>query len=143
MNPYVRPIPATAVSRRTLLVNAGLAAVALTGLGGCGTSGASAPAKASGGSVTAKAGDIPVGSGKIFKDAEAVITQPTAGQFKAFSSICTHARCPVAQVTTTINCTCHGSKFALADGAVVNGPATTPLPAKPLQVKGDTLTVSA
>ena len=65
-----------------------------------------------------------------------MITQPTAGEFKAFSSICTHAACPVADVTDTINCNCHGSKFSITDGSVVNGPAVTPLPAR-------TVTVSA
>ena len=38
-----------------------------------------------------------------------MITQPKEGEFKAFSSICTHQACPVATVTDTINCDCHGS----------------------------------
>ncbi len=144
MNPYVRPTGPGPISRRAVMVNAGLAAVALTGLTACGSgTQPAAPAAGSGGPVTAKTADIPVGGGTIFSDAQAVITQPTAGEFKAFSSICTHARCPVTEVTATINCRCHGSKFALADGSVVSGPATTALPARTVMVAGDTVSISA
>ena len=93
--------------------------------------------------LSAKAADIPVGSGKIFPDAQTVITQPKEGEFKAFSSICTHQACPVATVTDTINCDCHGSKYSITDGSVVNPPAPNPLPAKTIKVEGDTLTVTS
>jgi Rieske Fe-S protein len=148
MNPYVRPTDIVPISRRSVIIQAGLAAVALSGLASCSNYGASsapaASAPAGGGAgLTTPAADIPVGGGKIFTDAATVITQPTKGEFKAFSSICTHASCPVAAVTTTIDCNCHGSKFALADGAVVNGPATSPLPAKTVKVDGASVVVSA
>ena len=152
MNPYVRPTDTTPISRRSVIVNAGLAAFALTGLASCSSyssegttaSAAPAPAPASGGAgVTAKTAEIPVGGGKIFADAQTVVTQPAKGEVKAFSSICTHAKCPVAEVTTTINCKCHGSEFALADGSVVKGPATAPLPAKTAKVEGDSVMVAA
>jgi nitrite reductase/ring-hydroxylating ferredoxin subunit len=142
MNLDLRPNPAGCppVSRRTLLVGAGLAAVALGGLSACG--GGSAPAQSGSGAVSAKTSDIPVGGGTIFPAAKTVITQPTAGTYKAFSSICTHAGCPVTQVTDSINCNCHGSKFSLVDGSVTAGPAPSPLPAKTVTVKGDRLTVA-
>jgi nitrite reductase/ring-hydroxylating ferredoxin subunit len=142
MNLYLRhsPAAATPVSRRTLLVGAGLAAAALGGLSACG---ADSPAPPSGsGAVSAKTSDIPVGGGTIFTDAKTVITQPTAGTYKAFSSICTHAGCPVAQVSDSIDCNCHGSKFSLTDGSVLAGPAQSPLPAKTVTVQGDSLAVT-
>ena len=37
----------------------------------------------------------------------------------------------------TINCNCHGSKFAVADGAVVDGPADTGLPERDISVTGE------
>jgi Rieske Fe-S protein len=87
--------------------------------------------------------DIPVGGGKVFKELDAVVTQPQAGQFKAFDATCTHQGCTVGSVADgTINCPCHGSKYNITDAAVVNGPATRPLAAKTVIVTGDTLTVS-
>lgn len=138
--------PEHVLSRRSLLTSAGLAAAALGGFAGCGDAsgdGAAAPAASGATSVTAKAGEIPVGGGKIFADAQTVITQPVAGQFQAFSSICTHARCPVAAVTSTINCNCHGSTFSLTDGSPQSGPATVPLRARTVTVAGDSVTASA
>ena len=87
--------------------------------------------------------DVPVGGGAIIAAAKVVVTQPAAGQFKAFSSICTHMGCPVAEVADgTINCNCHGSRFDIATGAVKRGPATRPLPAKTVTVKGDRIIVT-
>ncbi len=87
--------------------------------------------------------DIPVGGGKIFADRDLVITQPTAGKFVAFSATCPHQGCAVSTITgDTVNCPCHGSKFALADGAVVNGPATSPLTKKTIKVSGGQITLA-
>ncbi len=79
---------------------------------------------------------VPEGSGVIMDDADYVVTQPSAGQFKAFSKICTHQGCPVTQITSTIDCQCHGSQFSITDGSVVNGPATQPLPESKTTVTG-------
>lgn len=87
--------------------------------------------------VIAKTSDVPVGSGVIVDDV--VVTQPTAGDFKGFSSTCTHKGCAVTKVANgTIDCPCHGSKFNL-DGTVANGPATEPLKKKPISVQGDSI----
>jgi Rieske Fe-S protein len=139
------PRPDAVLTRRALIASAGLATAALGGLSACGgsdTPAAGAAPSAAAGPVTAKTSEIPVGGGKIFPDAATVITQPTSGTFKAFSSICTHAGCPVAAVTSTIDCNCHGSKFSLTDGSPVNGPATVPLPARTVQVSSGSVKVS-
>jgi len=100
------------------------------------------PAASGGGNGLAKTSDIPVGGGKVFADAGVVVTQPTAGQFKGFSSVCTHLGCTVADVSGgTINCHCHGSQFKVADGSVAHGPATAPLPAKQVSVSGGEITL--
>ena len=140
MTPYVRPDPV--LTRRSLLASAGLAAAALGGLTACG-GGSDEPASGgSAGPVTAKASEIAVGSGTIFAAGQAVITQPAAGEFKAFSSICTHAGCPVADVTDTINCNCHGSKFSIKDGSVLAGPASKPLQELKVTTTGGQISVS-
>ena len=127
-------------SRRTLLVVTGLSATALGGLSACGME--KPAAEGTPGPQTAATADVPVGSGTIYPGSETVITQPAAGQFKAFSSICTHAGCPVTEVTDSIGCLCHGSRFSLADGSVLSGPATKPLPAKTVTVSGSTVSVA-
>ncbi|WAL94199.1 Rieske (2Fe-2S) protein [Streptomyces sp. Je 1-369] len=130
-------------SRRTVVATIGAAglAAALTACGG-GESSAEDGGDGDGdaGGVLARTSDIPVGGGKIFKDAEVVVTQPTKGEFKAFSSLCTHKGCPVTTVEGgTVNCPCHGSKFDIADGSVRGGPAPKPLPAAAITVTGGSI----
>jgi Rieske Fe-S protein len=70
---------------------------------------------------------VPVG-GVILEDADYVVTQPNKGSYKAFSKICTHQGCPVAEVRNeVIHCNCHGSEYSIKDGSVTNPPASKPL----------------
>lgn len=80
--------------------------------------------------------DVPVGR-VILADEQVVVTQPTEGELKVFSSICTHQGCPVTGISDVISCTCHGSTFDLATGDVLGGPAPSPLPAVDFSVEGD------
>ncbi|MFB7453743.1 Rieske (2Fe-2S) protein [Streptomyces sp. NPDC057027] len=140
--------------RRTVL----FAAAALTT--GCGSDGggdggtststpaASEPAPAttaapSGGTPLARTSEIPVGGGTVFAKEKVVVTQPAAGEFKAFSAICTHQGCTVNKVADgTIDCPCHGSKYRIADGSVAAGPAPRALPAEQINVSGETITLA-
>ncbi len=82
--------------------------------------------------------DVPVGSGVIVGAAGVVVTQPTEGEFKGFSSTCTHQGCQVSAVDgETISCACHNSRFSIEDGSVVGGPAPSPLPEVAVSVSGD------
>jgi Rieske Fe-S protein len=84
--------------------------------------------------------EIPVGSGMIFPGPQVVVTQPTAGEFKAFSAVCTHMGCIVNQISNgTIDCPCHGSQYSITTGDVVAGPAPRPLPAKQIKVSGSSV----
>jgi nitrite reductase/ring-hydroxylating ferredoxin subunit len=111
------------------------------GSGGTGSSGG--PDGGSGGSAgetLAPTGDVPVDGGTVLPDQQVVLTQPSDGDFKAFTAVCTHQGCIVASVSDgTINCDCHGSKFSIEDGSVVNGPATAPLEAVPITVENGSI----
>lgn len=81
-------------------------------------------------------GDVPVGGGVIV--AGVVVTQPAAGDFRGFSSTCTHQGCTVSSVSDgIISCPCHGSQYSAEDGSVARGPATAPLPEVDITVDGD------
>src|SRR5712691_8667415 len=87
------------------------------------------------GTVLGATSDIPVGGGAIYTAAKVVVTQPASGQYKAFSAVCTHVGCIVNKVTNgTIDCPCHGSEFKITNGAVVTGPAPSPLPARQIKI---------
>ena len=85
----------------------------------------------------AKTTDIEPGGGKIYADEKVVVTQPTMGSYKAFSTKCTHEGCAVEKVSSEgIVCPCHGSTFSLADGSVVKPPAGKPLEEVKITVTG-------
>ncbi|HEV7897570.1 MAG TPA: Rieske (2Fe-2S) protein [Planosporangium sp.] len=91
----------------------------------------------------AKTSEIPVGGGKVIESQKIVVTQPVAGQYKAFSAQCTHAGCLVTTIADgVINCPCHKSKFSAADGSVKGGPAKAPLEAKNVTVQGDSVVLA-
>jgi Rieske Fe-S protein len=111
------------------------------GSGSSATASASSGGSGSGsGTALGAASQVPVGGGFIFADQKVVVTQPTAGTYKAFSSTCTHMGCQVNQVSGgTIDCPCHGSKYSITDGSVQGGPAPQPLPAEKVTVQGGQL----
>jgi Rieske Fe-S protein len=137
-------------TRRGALAGIGVvgvaAAVAACGGGSGGTSsGSSGSGGSSGGSSSAlgTTSEIPVGGGKIFTAEKVVVTQPTKGEFKGFSAICTHMGCTVDKVADgTIDCPCHGSKYSVTDAHVVHGPAPKPLPTKNIKVTNGKITLA-
>jgi nitrite reductase/ring-hydroxylating ferredoxin subunit len=105
-------------------------------------SSASSSAAASSGTSLGSTSKVPVGGGNVFGSQKIVVTQPTAGQYKAFTAVCTHEQCTVGDVSGgTINCYCHGSKFSITDGSVVHGPAASPLAAKNVTISGDSISL--
>jgi 3-phenylpropionate/trans-cinnamate dioxygenase ferredoxin subunit len=62
---------------------------------------------------------------------EEVAVARVAGELLAFSDICTHRGCNLANGGeidgTAIECECHGSVFDMKTGEVIEGPATEPV----------------
>ena len=112
-----------------------------TGSGQTGSGPSSSPQPASGQPPSlALTSDVPVGGGKILADKKIVITQPRAGSFEAFTAVCTHQGCTVSSVSGgTVNCPCHGSKFSIANGSVVTGPAASALAPVSIKVQGTSI----
>lgn len=150
------------LSRRRALTSAATLGVGVPLLAACGDDGGSsatddatqsasstAPTSATttetaDGATSAAAGglvavaDVPVGGGVVLDGEELVVTQPTAGEFKGYSAVCTHQGCLVTSVANgKIQCPCHGSSFNVSDGSVAGGPAPSPLSAVALTVDGD------
>jgi Rieske Fe-S protein len=98
------------------------------------------PGSTAAGQDLGAASGIPVGGGKVFNQQRVVVTQPVAGQFKAFSAVCPHRGCLVSAVSDgVIRCRCHGSLFSASDGSVEGGPSTKPLPARTVTLRGGDL----
>jgi Rieske Fe-S protein len=154
-------------SRRQVLRGVAVAGVAaatggLTACGGRGSASGTGPPRASSSGTTssapsssgtasngastnalAKTSDIPVGGGVIFRAEKIVVTQPTTGEFKAFSAICTHQACVVGRVADgIISCPCHGSRYSIDDGSVQGGPASRPLPGENIAVENDEIVLT-
>jgi nitrite reductase/ring-hydroxylating ferredoxin subunit len=145
--------PQSVASRRAVVggfvgLGIGVPLLAACGSDSDGGSGSSSDGAGSSGGTTAsgsigKATEVPVGEAKIYTAEKVVVSQPTEGDFKAFSTICTHQQCPITKLEgDEIECTCHGSRFKASDGSVVNGPASKPLAALKVAVKNGEITVS-
>lgn len=143
----------TAINRRRALTGSAAIAVGVPVLAACGsdsssaedsgTSGDTGDAGSGGGTsgeVLATAADVPVGGCFVVAGAKVVVTQPTEGDFKAFTAVCTHQGCLVESSTEgDIPCPCHSSKFSLDDGSPISGPATAALQAVEISVDGDSI----
>ncbi len=92
------------------------------------------------GTAIAQESDVAQGSALEFTDEEggqpAVLVHLESGDFVAYSAVCTHRQCTVGYSEGNLSCPCHGSVFdPTSGGAVVNGPATQPLPEIPVEVR--------
>ena len=78
---------------------------------------------------------LPVDHGATYRDPgdgqTDIIVRLTDGSVAAHSGVCTHAGCAVSYGGGgQIVCPCHGSVFDARTGAVITGPAVTPLPSR-------------
>jgi Rieske Fe-S protein len=133
----------TTISRRTALV-AGAAGAGATMLAACSSgSGGSGSAGGGGGQTAGRKlvalSDVPVGAAAAVKlpdGTPGVVARPSSGTAVCFTAICTHNGCTVAVNGKQLDCPCHGSQFNALTGAVLQGPATSPLAKVPVKVSG-------
>ena len=88
--------------------------------------------------------EVPVGGAiaVMLDGSQIIVSQPTEGEVVAFSAICTHQGCIVVPEKKGLNCPCHQSLFDTATGAVLQGPATDPLPEVTVTLDGDKVLAS-
>ena len=92
------------------------------------------------GAVQVQQSQVPVGTAVVVSGY--VVAQPVSGQFVAYSAACTHRGVTVSAGNgTTLHCPAHGSEFDGATGAVLNGPASSPLASVPVNAGNGVLTI--
>ena len=117
------------VTRRSDAVQASAAAGA-NGYGPGGDGGGPAAAE-----PLAQLADVPEGGGIVLSDQHVVLVRD-ADRVHGLSATCTHQGCTVGPVADgRVTCPCHGSVFDAATGDVLTGPASSPLPTVPVEVR--------
>jgi thiosulfate dehydrogenase [quinone] large subunit len=85
-------------------------------------------------------GRLPAGQAAEYRDPgdgqPDIVIRETSGTLVAHSAVCTHAGCTVGYQGGQIVCPCHNSVFDARTGAVISGPATTPLPPRKVIERG-------
>ncbi|MFF3674663.1 Rieske (2Fe-2S) protein [Streptomyces sp. NPDC002120] len=139
------PAPQSAARRTVLKGAAALAGAAGAGatLAACSTetnSGSGTPATPTAPVELGAAADVPVGGAKLYREQKLIVSCPAEGRYTAFSAQCTHAGCVLDKIAEGQgNCPCHGSRFDVATGKVLRGPASAPLPAVPVRAENGRL----
>lgn len=89
--------------------------------------------------------ELPPNSGEIFRFGAkpGILIDTPAGEFRAFSAVCTHLACTVQyrKDLQEIWCACHGGRYNL-EGVPVAGPPPRPLERYDVALKGNDVWVS-
>lgn len=82
----------------------------------------------------ARLGEISVGEVKLFtyptRDDHCILVRTSDSEHVSYSQKCTHLSCAVyySRENNRLECPCHKGFFSIADGSVVQGPPSRPLP---------------
>jgi 3-phenylpropionate/trans-cinnamate dioxygenase ferredoxin subunit len=96
--------------------------------------------------TVAKTEDVPEGEllGTTVDDLQVLVAN-VDGSYRAIGEVCSHAGCLLSDgwiEGDAVECMCHGSRFDLETGEVVQPPAEEPVPAYQVQVVGDEIQVA-
>ena len=72
-------------------------------------------------------------------EGEQIVLADLGGPVIAFSNVCTHAGCDLVYgelEENELECDCHGSRFNVTTGEVLQGPATDPLTVYSVRIEG-------
>ena len=97
--------------------------------------------------AVSRADDLKEGEMQAFKVLDTKIAVANVGgTFYAFDDTCTHLQCSLSEGDlneTTVTCHCHGSRFDVTSGAVLQGPAQEPVETYETRVEDDSLKIGA
>ncbi|MEW1924263.1 Rieske (2Fe-2S) protein [Streptomyces sp. NPDC088360] len=126
-------------ARRTVLRAAALVPAAGLGITACSSGGGDGGSNRSAPTAPTDLGasdEVKVGASKLYTDENVVVSRISDDEYKAFSTICTHAKCPINKLEGhKLTCPCHGSQFDATNGKVLHDPAVTPLKELPVKVE--------
>jgi Rieske Fe-S protein len=89
----------------------------------------------------AKLSEVPVGASRVIgvSGKRIALTRTAQDKVVGFSANCTHQGCELAAGDGALTCPCHQSRFDASTGQVTKGPATRPLDAIQVKVRGDAI----
>lgn len=93
--------------------------------------------------TVARLGEIPVGGVKLFtypsKEDRCILVRTSEDEHVGYSQKCTHLSCAVyySRASDRLECPCHKGFFSIADGSVLQGPPSRPLPRIVLENRGE------
>ena len=91
----------------------------------------------------ARVGEIPVGGVKLFtyptQEDHCILVRTDENEHVSYSQKCTHLSCAVyySRESNRLECPCHKGFFSVADGSVLQGPPSRPLPKIVLENRGN------
>ncbi|MGW6062652.1 Rieske (2Fe-2S) protein [Streptomyces sp. NPDC055189] len=126
-------------ARRTVLRAAAIVPAAGLGITACSSGGDGGGSNRSAPTAPTDLGasdEVKVGASKLYTDENVVVSRISDDEYKAFSTICTHAKCPINKLEGhKLICPCHGSQFDATNGKVLHDPAVNPLSELPVKVE--------
>ncbi|MGB8943900.1 MAG: Rieske (2Fe-2S) protein [Streptomyces sp.] len=126
-------------ARRTVLRAAAIVPAAGLGMTACSSGGGDSGSNRSAPTAPVDLGgsdEVKVGASKLYADENVVVSRISDDEYKAFSTICTHAKCRINKLEGhKLICPCHGSQFDATNGKVLHDPAVNPLAELPVKVE--------
>lgn len=128
------------LTRRTVLRGAALVPAAGLGAAACAAPDDGRAEGPAGPVELGAAEDVAEGGAEIFREHNVVVSRAEDGAYRAFSAVCTHRQCPLHKIKGTVStCACHGSRFDVTTGEVLQGPAVAPLTELDVSAEGGRL----